>query len=68
MNIEQIEITIETDGKIRLQTSGFTGDACLEVTEATEALLGDQVITRERTAEAYEQAPIRSAEKVKIRR
>ena len=68
MNIEQIEVTIGTDGKVRLQTSGFTGDACLEATEAAEALLGDQVISRERTAETYEQAPIRSAEKVKIRR
>ena len=68
MNIEQIEVTIGTDGKIRLQTSGFTGDSCLEATENIEELLGSRLISRERTSETYEQAPVRSAEKVKIRR
>ena len=68
MKIEQIEVTIGTDGKVRLQTSGFSGDACLEATEDIEALLGGRIIQRERTAETYEQAPVRTAEKVKIRR
>ncbi|MBQ6510021.1 MAG: DUF2997 domain-containing protein [Flexilinea sp.] len=68
MNIEQIEVTIGTDGKVRLQTSGFSGDACLEATEAVEALLGDQVISRERTAETYDMVQVRHAEKVNIRR
>ena len=68
MNIEQIEVTIGTDGKIRLQTSGFSGDACLEATEAVEALLGDQVISRERTAETYDTVQVRYAGKVNIRR
>lgn len=68
MKIEQVEVIIGTDGKIRLQTSGFSGDACLEATEDIEALLGNQVVNRERTAEAFEQVQVRNAEKVKIRR
>ena len=68
MKIEQIEVTIGSDGKIRLQTSGFSGEACLDATEDIEALLGGQVISRERTAETYEQAPVRNVEKVNIRR
>ena len=68
MNIEQIEVTIGTDGKIRLQTSGFTGDACLDATAEIEALLGNQVVRRERTAETYDPLPVRNAEKVNIRR
>ena len=68
MIIEQIEVTIGTDGKIRLQTSGFSGDACLEATEEFESLLGDQVIRRDRTAETYDQVPVRITEKVNIRR
>ena len=68
MNIEQIEVTIGTDGKIRLQTSGFSGDACLEATEAVEALLGNQVVSRERTAETYDPLQVRHTEKVNIRR
>ena len=68
MDIEQIEVTIGTDGKIRLQAAGFSGDACIDATEGIEALLGDQVIRRERTAETYEAQTVRRADKVNIRR
>ena len=68
MKIEQIEVTIGTDGKVRLQTSGFSGDACLSATEEIEALLGNKIVMRERTAETYDSAAIRTAEKVNIHR
>ena len=67
MKIEEIEVTIGTDGKIQLHTSGFSGDACLKATEEVEALLGNQVLKRERTAETYDQTSIPTAERVKIR-
>ena len=68
MNIEQIEVTIGPDGKVRIQTSGFSGEDCFRVTEEMETMLGNQIILQERTAEAYENIVGRSAEKVKIRR
>ena len=68
MKIEQIEVTIGADGKVRMQTSGFSGDACLEATKDIEAVLGNQVICRERTAETYEQNSVLIMEKIKIRR
>lgn len=67
MNLEQIEVIIGTDGKIRLETSGFSGDNCLAATEEIEKLLGNQILQRERTAEAYDQISGKTAEKVKIR-
>ena len=67
MKIEEIEVTIGIDGKIQLHTSGFSGDACLEATEEVEALLGNQVLKRERTAETYDQTSIPTAERIKIR-
>ncbi len=68
MNIEQIEVTIGPDGKVRVQTSGFPGEACFAATEEIEALLGNQILSREKTAEAYQAGNVRTAEKVKIRR
>ena len=68
MKLEQIDVTIGTDGRIHLQTTGFSGDACMEATKETEALLGDLVIDREMKAEFYDApVPIRTAEKIKIR-
>ena len=66
MKIEQIEVTIGKDGKVRLQTSGFSGDVCLEATQELEALLGNVVIQRERTAETYDLTAGKTAEKVNI--
>lgn len=67
MKIEEIEIIIGEDGKVRLQTSGFSGDSCMEATEELEALLGSGVIQRERTAEAWEKTPVQTSGKVNIR-
>ena len=67
MKVEEIEVIIGKDGKVRLQTSGFSGDSCLEATEALEALLGNGVIQRERTAEAWDKTPVQTSVKVNIR-
>ena len=68
MKIEEIEVTIGADGKIRLHTLGFSGETCLEATEEIENLLGNQILQRELTSEAYDQPALKTAEKVKIRR
>ena len=68
MKLEEIEITIDPDGRIRIETSGFSGESCLKATEDLESLLGNQVVQREFTSGMTEPAQIRSAEKVKIRR
>ena len=68
MKVEQIEIIIGSDGKVQLQTSGFSGNDCLEATKETERLLGNQLLTREETGEIFQQTPVKTAEKVKIHR
>ncbi len=68
MKIEQIEVTIGPDGKVLVQTSGFSGETCFEATKEIEALLGNQIIRQEKTAEAYDPVTGRSAENVRIRR
>ena len=67
MKLEQIEVIIDANGKVRLETSGFSGDECLTATREIEELLGDQVLERERTAERFEQTSGKTAEKLKIR-
>ena len=68
MKVEQIEIIIGSDGKVRLQTSGFSGNDCLEATKEIERLLGNQILNREETGEIFQQTPVKTAEKVKIHR
>ena len=67
MRLEQVDITIGTDGKIHIETSGFSGSSCLDATEDLEALLGNLILEREQTAEASERTAGQTAEKIKIR-
>lgn len=67
MKIEEIEVTIGADGKIRFHTSGFSGDSCLEATSEIEKLLGNHLLQRERTAESYDTTAGNTAESIKIR-
>lgn len=68
MKVEQIEITIGSDGKVRLQTTGFSGEECLEATREIEKLLGNQILKREETSDIYQQSTVKTSEKVKIHR
>ncbi len=68
MEIEQIEVTIGTDGKIKIQTLGFKGESCLAATEEVEKLLGNLVVSKDLTAEAYDKPQILSAERMRIHR
>jgi acylphosphatase len=56
MNLEEIEVIIEKDGRVRIEVRGVKGDACLDLTQALEEALGGEVESREMTPEAYEEA------------
>ena len=68
MKVEQIEVTIGPDGKVRLETSGFAGGECLAATKDLEQLLGAKEPDRELKAEYYDRAEGKTAEKVRVRR
>ena len=54
MELEEVEVTIDADGKVHIHVRGVKGPACLELTQALEAALGSQVETRQMTPEALE--------------
>ncbi len=68
MKVEQIEVTIGPDGKVRLETSGFAGDECLDAVKDLETLLGAKDPERELKAEYYDRPEGKTAEKVRVRR
>lgn len=53
--LQEIEVTIDADGSVRLAVSGVKGARCEDLTRALEALLGGEVIERRHTAEYHEQ-------------
>ncbi|MBN2002913.1 MAG: DUF2997 domain-containing protein [Anaerolineae bacterium] len=53
MELQEIEVFIEKDGKVRIEVHGVQGMSCLELTKALEAALGGQVESREMTHEAH---------------
>lgn len=55
MEIEEIDVYIEKDGRVRMQVRGVKGNSCLAITAPLEQALGGQVETREMTAEAYDE-------------
>jgi hypothetical protein len=52
MNIEQIDVIIESDGQVRIEVRGVAGEACLELTRELEQSLGGQVVVRQMTPDA----------------
>lgn len=53
--MEEVKVTIDADGNVKVTVFGAKGPHCLEITEKLEALLGGQV-EREFTSEYHEQA------------
>lgn len=56
MELQEIDVYIDTDGTVRIEVRGLKGTGCLDLTRELEAALGDQIDSREMTPEAYEQA------------
>jgi hypothetical protein len=53
----KIEIVIDENGHVEMFVRGVKGKRCLALTEKLEAALGNQVLSREMTAEANESCP-----------
>jgi hypothetical protein len=54
MGLEEIEVFIDKDGKVRIEVRGVKGMSCLDLTKDLEEALGGEVEDREMTPEAYE--------------
>ncbi|GEM_PF-2496309 len=62
--MEEVKVTIDEEGNVKVTVFGAKGGRCLEITERIEALLGGQV-EREFTSEYYEQ--LTDEEKARVR-
>jgi hypothetical protein len=54
MEMQELEITIDRDGRVQVAVRGVRGEGCLSLTERIEKAVGT-VEGREYTAEFYEQ-------------
>ncbi len=54
MDLQQIEVFIDPDGRVRIEVRGVKGMSCLDLTQDLEAALGGQVESREMTPEAQD--------------
>jgi hypothetical protein len=54
MDLQEIEVIIDKDGKVKLMVRGVKGLACLDLTRELEVVLGGQIEAREMTPEADE--------------
>ena len=63
--MEEIKVTIDAEGNVKVTVFGVKGNKCLELTEELEALLGGDV-QREFTSEYYaESETVEERQKVK---
>ncbi len=66
MELQEIEVTIERNGEVRIEVRGVKGRSCIELTEDVIEALGGDVAERELTSEAYEDEPdVAHAERVR---
>jgi hypothetical protein len=56
MDLQEVEVFIEPDGRVRVEVRGVKGPSCLDVTRALETALGGKVEDRQLTPEAHEAA------------
>ena len=54
MEIHEVEVIIDTHGKVQVLVRGVKGPQCLQLTQGLEAALGGEVTSRDPTAESYE--------------
>ena len=67
MEIQEIEVTIDENGEVKIQVHGTQGTTCLDLTADLEAALGGEVISREMTsdADATVQEQVKDQQKLK---
>lgn len=56
MDYQEIKVVISKDGKVELEVNGVKGMSCMQLTEALEAALGNEIMDREMKPDAYEQS------------
>ncbi|HBC91828.1 MAG TPA: hypothetical protein DCZ10_02710 [Pelotomaculum sp.] len=54
MDMQEIEITINSEGKITLMVKGAKGKICMELTKPLEEALAAEVESRSYTSDYYE--------------
>lgn len=52
MDIQEIDVFVAPDGRVRLQVRGVQGRACLSLTQGLEQLLGGEISSRQMRPEA----------------
>lgn len=57
MQIQEIEVIVHPDGKVKLHVRGAPGAQCLDLTADLEKALGGQVLAREHTPEFDQSQP-----------
>ncbi len=58
MEMQEIEFTIDREGRVHLQVKGVKGSSCVDLTEPIEEALGGEVESRDFTSEYYEQSQV----------
>lgn len=66
MEMQELEITIDREGKVQVAVRGIRGEGCLALTRNMETAVGT-VEGREYTAEYYEQ-PVNVADQQNVNR
>jgi hypothetical protein len=64
MEVQEIDVQIDKDGKVQIHVRGVKGEACLALTADLERALGGVVVSRESTPEAFE-ATVAEADRLK---
>lgn len=54
MELQEIDVFVGRDGKVKIEVRGVPGMSCLDLTKELEAILGGEVVSREMTSEAQE--------------
>lgn len=57
MEMQEIEVYIDKNGKVRIEVRGVKGQSCLDITKALEEALGGEIESREMTPESLEDNP-----------
>lgn len=57
MDVQEVEIFVETNGVIHIETKGVRGSACLDLTAEIEKVLGGRVQSREMKQDMHEEDP-----------
>ena len=58
MELQEIDVFVEKDSKVRLEVRGVKGTSCLDLTKDLEAILGGEIAARKMTPEAEETAAV----------